>query len=78
MYAQLIDDEAGETLVSASSLELSTDGSLTEKAQAVGEKIADRADGANIEQVAFDRGGYDYSGCVEALADSARDGGLDF
>lgn len=78
MYAQLIDDQAGETLAAASSLELNVDGSLTEKAEAVGEAIAERGQEAGVEAVVFDRGGYDYGGRVAALADAARDNGLDF
>lgn len=78
MYAQVIDDEAGETLVAASSLAMDAEGSLTEKAEAVGEAIADRAVDADIETVVFDRGGFDYSGRVAALAEAARDNGLEF
>lgn len=78
MYAQLINDESGETLVAASSLEVETDGSLSEKATAVGEVIAERAQEADITTVVFDRGGYDYGGRVAALADAARSQGLDF
>lgn len=78
MYAQLIDDTAGETLASASSLEMETSGSLTDKAEAVGAKVAERGQGAGIEEVVFDRGGYDYGGRIAALADAARSNGLDF
>ena len=78
MYAQLIDDEAGETLASASSLGLDIDESLMDAAAAVGEKIAERGSEAGVEEVAFDRGGYNYTGRIEALADAARDNGLTF
>lgn len=78
MYAQLIDDEAGETLAAASSLELSVDGPLKEKAEAVGKKIAERGQDAGIDKVVFDRGGYDYGGRIAALADAAREAGLNF
>ncbi len=78
MYAQLINDDAGETIAAASSLELDTDGSLQEKAEAVGEAIAERGQEEDVEEVVFDRGGYDYGGRVAALADAARDNGLDF
>lgn len=78
IYAQIINDEAGETLAAASSLSLDFEGSLNEAAEAVGEAIAEEAKTAGIEKVVFDRGGYDYAGCIETLADSARDNGLDF
>jgi large subunit ribosomal protein L18 len=78
MYAQLIDDDAGETIAAASSLEMGLDGSLKEKAKAVGEAVAERGQKEDVKEVVFDRGGYDYGGRVEALADAARDNGLDF
>jgi len=78
MYAQLIDDEAGETLAAASSLGLKEDGSLKQKAKVVGEAIAEAGNEADITDVVFDRGGYKYTGRVEALAESARDNGLEF
>lgn len=78
MYAQLIDDRAEETLAAASSLELGTDGSLQDKAEAVGEAIAERGQDEGIEIVVFDRGGYNYTGRVAALAEAARDNGLEF
>lgn len=78
MYAQLIDDEAGETLVSASSLELDLDESLMKAAESVGKAIAERGQEAGIDEVVFDRGGYNYTGRIEALADAARDNGLTF
>jgi large subunit ribosomal protein L18 len=79
IYAQLIDDFAGHTLASASSIEDGVDGeSPTEESRAVGELIAERAQEEGIDKVVFDRGGYQYHGRVEALAEGARDGGLEF
>lgn len=79
IYAQLIDDFAGHTLAAASSLEDGVDGdSPTDESRVVGELIAERAQDEGIEKVVFDRGGYQYHGRVEALADGARDGGLEF
>lgn len=79
IYAQLIDDEAGETLVSASSLELGLeDEALMDAAETVGKTIAERGQEADIKKVVFDRGGYNYTGRIEALADAARDNGLTF
>lgn len=80
IYAQLINDEQGETLVAASSLELEGNGDLT-KAQAaekVGELIAERAVDQGVKKIIFDRGGYRYHGRVKALAEAARKGGLEF
>ena len=76
IYAQVIDDVAGVTLASASSLKLS--GNKTEQAKSVGEAIAKAAKAANIEEVIFDRGGYLYHGRVQALAEAAREAGLKF
>jgi len=83
IYAQVIDDEAGRTLVSASSIdhELRTqmDGKKkAEQARLVGMLLADRAKSKGILQVVFDRGGFRYIGRVKALADGAREGGLEF
>ena len=83
IYAQIIDDEAGKTLVSASSLEKElaekcAGKNRTEQAKVVGEAIAKRAKKKKIETVVFDRGGYLYIGRVQALADSAREAGLKF
>jgi len=79
IYAQLIDDFEGHTLASASSLEDGIDEeSPTEESRVVGELIAERAQEKGIEQVVFDRGGYQYHGRVEALAEGAREGGLNF
>ncbi len=83
IYAQVIDDEAGRTLVSASSI----DGELraemqgltkTEQARIVGKRLAERAIAQGITRVVFDRGGFRYMGRVKALADAAREGGLEF
>ena len=86
IYAQVIDDVRGHTLVAASSAEsqvrsqvASSDGTTkTDKSKIVGQLIADRAKAAGITQVVFDRGGFLYHGRVQALADAAREGGLDF
>jgi large subunit ribosomal protein L18 len=83
IYAQIIDDTRGHTLVAASSV----DGALrddlsgqpkTAKSRAVGELIARRAKEAGISKVVFDRGGYRYHGRVKAVAEAAREGGLEF
>ena len=80
IYAQIIDDTKGVTLVSASSLEKGFEGSGSncEAAKKVGEAIAERAKAKGIEAVVFDRGGYLYHGRVKALAEGAREGGLQF
>ena len=80
IYAQIIDDVAGVTLVSASSLdkEFSANGGNVAAAAAVGKLIAERAKAKGIETVVFDRGGYLYHGRVKALAEGAREGGLQF
>ncbi len=80
IYAQLIDDAAGRTLVSASSLDKSIEGrgSNKEAAKKVGQAIAERAKAKGITTVVFDRGGYVYHGRVQALAEGAREGGLEF
>jgi large subunit ribosomal protein L18 len=83
IYAQVIDDEHGRTLAAASSLEkamreqLKT-GATVEAARVVGKEIAERAKKAGVAKVVFDRGGYMYHGRVKALAEGAREGGLDF
>ena len=79
MVAQVVDDAAGRTLVSASTLEADLrglDGDKTAKAHRVGELVAERAKAAGIEAVVFDRGGNKYHGRVAAVADGAREGGL--
>ncbi|MBR3227441.1 MAG: 50S ribosomal protein L18 [Erysipelotrichaceae bacterium] len=76
---QIIDDEAGKTLVACSSKNLKLEnGGNVEAAKAVGTKIAELALANNIETVVFDRGGYNYHGRVAALADAAREAGLKF
>ena len=77
--AQIIDDETGSTLVSASSMELNLkNGGNKEAAAKVGERIAEKALKAGIKTVVFDRGGYLYHGRVESLAEAARNKGLEF
>ena len=81
IYAQVIDDTKGETLASASSIEKDLRGSLKtganiEAAKAVGKLVAERAAAKGVKDVVFDRGGYLYHGRVKALADAAREGGL--
>ena len=83
IYAQVIDDAAGKTIAAASTIDKSLKGSLKttaniEAAKAVGKLIAQRAVEKGIKEVAFDRGGYKYHGRVKALADAAREGGLQF
>ena len=80
IYAQLIDDISGVTLAQANSYEAAVEnaGNKTEQSAAVGKLLAERAKGAGIETVIFDRGGYLYHGRVKALADGAREGGLKF
>ena len=80
IYAQIIDDSIGKTLVSASSIEKGFDGGGTKKetAKKVGAAIAKKAVEANIKRVVFDRGGYQYHGRVKELAEGAREGGLEF
>ncbi len=79
IYAQLIDDDSGKTLVSVSSLELKNQkDKKSEQAKKVGELLAKSAKEANIEKIVFDRGGYKYHGRVKALAEGARSGGLKF
>ena len=80
IYAQLIDDVAGVTLAQASSVEkdFAQYGGNVEAAKAVGKKLAERATEKGIKECVFDRGGYVYHGRVQALADGARDGGLEF
>jgi large subunit ribosomal protein L18 len=83
IYAQIIDDEAGRTLTSASSLDKSLHGSIAsggdqEAAKSVGKLIAERALANGITTVVFDRGGHIFQGRVKALADAAREAGLEF
>lgn len=80
IYAQIIDDVNGVTLVSASSLEkgFTCEGDKKAAAKKVGQLVAERAKAKGIEAVVFDRGGYVYHGRVQALAEGAREGGLQF
>ncbi len=83
IYAQVIDDEVGHTLASASTLDPEVRAQLdgkrkTEAAKIVGKIVAERAKKAGINSVVFDRGGYKYHGRVAALAEGAREGGLEF
>ena len=80
IYAQVIDDTKGVTLVAASSRDkdLKATGTKTEKAKQVGQAIAKKALAAGIESISFDRGGYLYHGRVKSLAEGAREGGLKF
>jgi len=83
IYAQVIDDNAGATVASASSIEKDLRGSLKTgadigAAKAVGKLVAERALGKGVKDVIFDRGGYRYHGRVKAVADAAREGGLSF
>jgi len=81
IVAQLIDDLAGHTLASASTMEADVralDGDKKARAAKVGELLAGRAREAGVTAVVFDRGGYDYHGRIAALADAAREGGLEF
>lgn len=83
IYAQVIDDQTGHTLVSASTLEKELREKVkgmkkSEQAKVVGQTVAERARSKGIETVVFDRGGYRYMGRVKALAEGAREGGLRF
>ena len=83
IYAQVIDDRAGKTLVSASSADKDTKKNLkgggnVAAAKVVGKIVAERAKAAGVSKVVFDRGGYKYHGRVKALADAAREAGLQF
>ncbi len=83
IYAQVIDDDAGRTLASASSVDPQLRGDLKTgadkaAAEAVGKLLGERAKAAGVEKVVFDRGGYRYHGRVQALADGARAAGLNF
>jgi large subunit ribosomal protein L18 len=81
IYAQVIDDASGRTLVAASTVEKELRGSKatkTEEAASIGRLIAERAKAAGIDRVVFDRAGFRYHGRIKSLADAARDAGLDF
>ncbi len=80
IYAQVIDDVAGKTLVSASSVDkgAKTNGGNVAAAKTIGKLVAERAKEKGVKQVVFDRGGYQYHGRIKALADAAREAGLEF
>lgn len=83
IYAQIVDDSYGRTIISASTLDPEVKKALngltkTESARIVGKVVAERARGKGIRQVVFDRGGYKYHGRVKALAEAAREAGLEF
>ena len=78
IFAQVIDDKKGETLASASTLALKLENNNMEAAIAVGKEVAKQAQEKNITKVVFDRGGYLYHGRIKALADAAREAGLEF
>jgi large subunit ribosomal protein L18 len=75
--AQLVDDVAGRTLMTVSSTDLS-EGKKTERSKEVGKRLASRAKDSGVTKVVFDRAGYKYHGRVKAVADGAREGGLEF
>ena len=77
IYAQVIDDQAGTTLASASTIKLKTGGNVA-AAKEIGKEIAEKAVAKGIKKVVFDRGGYLYHGRIKALADAAREAGLEF
>ena len=83
IYAQVIDDEAGSTIASASTIDHDLRGKMagmkkSEQARIIGQAVAERAKAKGVEKVVFDRGGYRYIGRIKALADGAREGGLEF
>jgi len=79
IYAQIVDDSTGKTLVSASSLEIEgVKNATVEISKSVGQKLAEKATSSGISNVVFDRNGYLYHGRVKALAEGAREGGLQF
>ncbi|MDQ3789666.1 MAG: 50S ribosomal protein L18 [Actinomycetota bacterium] len=81
IVAQLVDDSVGKTIVSASTLEADVralDGDKKARAAKVGQLVADRAKNAGVTKIVFDRGGNDYHGRIAALADAAREAGLEF
>jgi len=77
IYAQVIDDQTGQTLVSASSIKMETGGNVA-SAKEIGKAVAEAAVKQGIKKVVFDRGGYLYHGRIKALADAAREAGLEF
>jgi large subunit ribosomal protein L18 len=77
IYAQVIDDQSGTTLVSASTIKLKTGGNVA-AAKEIGKAVAEKAVAQGIKRVVFDRGGFLYHGRIKALADAAREAGLEF
>ena len=77
IYAQVIDDQKGETLVSASTIKMKTGGNIS-AAKEIGKAVAEKAVAQGIKKVVFDRGGYLYHGRIKALAEAAREAGLEF
>ena len=78
IYAQLVNDDLGTTLASASSKDVSAKGNKVDSSKEVGKSLAEKAKASGIENVVFDRSGYLYHGRVKSLADGAREGGLKF
>ena len=78
IYAQLVDDAAGRTLAAASTRDAGGAGTGVDTSKAVGQRLAERATAAGVSSVVFDRGGYRFHGNVKALAEGAREGGLQF
>ena len=78
IYAQIIDETRGHTVAEANSRTLEAQGSKLEQAKAVGQALAEKAKAAGVSKVVFDRGSYRYHGRVKALAEGAREGGLEF
>lgn len=78
IYAQLVDDNSGVTIASASSREAKANGTKSEQSASVGKLIAEKAKSKGVETVVFDRNGFVYHGRIKALADGAREGGLKF
>lgn len=78
IYAQIIDDSKGLTVAEANSKTLASSGDKSAQAKAVGQALAEKAKAAGVEKVVFDRGGYRYHGRIKALAEGAREGGLNF
>lgn len=78
IYAQVIDPAQGRTVAEANSKTLGITGNKTEQAAAVGKAVAERAKQAGVKKIVFDRGAYRYHGRIKALADGAREGGLEF
>lgn len=78
IYAQVIDDNEGRTVAEANTLAMDVSGNKTEQARQVGKSLAERALEAGVKRIVFDRGSFRYHGRIKALAEGAREGGLDF